>query len=418
MSGRCSIINAAKKAAIIAHCMTRERLKHLLQQYLDNTISSDDCAALLNHLDVTDAGEVSPVIDELLFSLPDDARMNKAEADAIFNAIISDERLAPAEPLENERKLSTKWYYAAAMLVVFVSVGLLVFNKTGKKGQQGIASAKPNESIKIEPGSKKATLTLAGGEVIDLEAQQQGTVAVNGSSNIRKVRSGQIEYNPGETSNTQNQLSYNNLKTPKGGEYQITLPDGTRVWLNSASSLRFPSAFTGNTRQVMLTGEAYFEVAKDKTKPFIVKTGETEIRVLGTRFNISGYSDDEVTTTTLIEGSVQLTKGAQHRILVPGQQAATSASSDDIQLSQGNIARAMAWKNGYFRFDDQDIRSIMKQVSRWYDVDVEFKGKSLNSKQFGGTFYRTKDIAELLSHLEQLDNNIHFKMIGRRIVIE
>ena len=151
--------------------------------------------------------------------------------------------------------------------------------------------------------------------------------------------------------------------------------------------------------------------------PFVVSIGQTEIKVLGTHFNVSGYNDDDITTTTLLEGSVQLTNGKNQRILNPGQQAAISKSLGGIQISQGDIAQAMAWKNGYFRFDDQDIRGIMKEVSRWYDVEVEFRGKALNSKQFGGTFYRNKGIAELLSHLEQLDNNIHFKIIGRRIEI-
>lgn len=401
--------------------MSKEKFKELIQQYFNNTIGRDDLKELLNYLDTADPKEIAPVMDELLFSLPDTARLREIEADAIYKAIRSDHRFAiDEEHSTRPLRRSIKWYYAAAVLLVSLSAGLLYINKPAKKYETQNSAAKAIKSGIILPGTKKATLTLAGGQVIDLEAQKQGALLTKGASNIQKVKSGQIVYHSGvasQQSNAQDQLSFNDLKTPKGGEYQITLPDGTRVWLNSASSLRFPSAFSGNKRQVLLSGEAYFEVAKDKAKPFIVTMGATEIKVLGTHFNISGYNDDDVTTTTLLEGSIQIKKGKQQRLLVPGQQAAISQSSDNIVISPGNVAQAMAWKNGLFRFDDKDIRGIMKQVSRWYDVEVEYNGTTSTEKLFGGTFYRSKSISELLGHLEELDSNIHFTIKGRRVSI-
>jgi len=402
--------------------MTQEKLRKLLLQYFENSISKSDCKELLNYLDAVDHQEIAPVIDELLLSLPDTNRLDRSDSDAIFKAIHSDPRFSEIDQdaIRSGGK-SLRWYYVAATVLLFISAGLVYFKDTGGAGDTKIVSTTLKSPITIEPGSKKATLTLPDGEIIDLEAQEKGMLHVNGHTNIQKVRSGQIIYQAGQGAdnnhNKQNKLSYNELKTPKGGEYQITLLDGTRVWLNSASSLRFPSTFSGGKRQVILSGEAYFEVAKNAKMPFIVAVGKTEIKVLGTHFNVSGYSDDDITTTTLLEGAVELTNGKNEGILRPGQQAAISKTSGGIQISAGDLAQAMAWKNGYFRFDDQDIRGIMKEVSRWYDVEVEFRGKALNNKQFGGTFYRNKGIAELLSHLEQLDNNIHFKIIGRRIEI-
>ena len=402
--------------------MTQEKLRELLLQYFENSISKSDCKELLNYLDAVDHQEIAPVIDELLLSLPDTHRLERTDSDAIYNAIHSDPRFSEIDKtVYRWGGISKRWYFVAATVFLFISVGLLYFKSRDTEQDTKTVATRSKSSIAIKPGSKKATLTLPDGEVIDLEAQNQGMLHVNSNANIRKVKSGQIVYQSGQPSDSdpgnRNKLSFNDLKTPKGGEYQITLVDGTRVWLNSASSLRFPSAFSGGKRQVILSGEAYFEVAKNAAMPFVVSIGQTEIKVLGTHFNVSGYNDDDITTTTLLEGSVQLINGKNKRILNPGQQAAVSKTLGGIQISRGDIAQAMAWKNGYFRFDDQDIRGIMKQVSRWYDVEVEFKGKEMNNKQFGGTFYRSKGIAELLSHLEQLDNNIHFKIIGRRIEI-
>ncbi|MET1055638.1 MAG: FecR domain-containing protein [Pedobacter sp.] len=402
--------------------MTKEKLRELLQQYFDNSISKADCKELLDYLDTDDLQEIAPLMDEILFLLPDTAELDQSESVAVYNAIRANHHLPQTDHiLKSSRGIANKWYYIAAMVLIALSVSLHFIKTPGRISENKFAASKSGGKSSIQPGSKKATLTLSNGQIIDLEAQQEGILQGTGNSAIRKVRSGQIVYQAtqpyGKATQSVQDVALNDLKTPKGGEYQITLADGTKVWLNSASSLRFPAAFRGNRRQVVLNGEAYFEVAKNAAKPFVVMIGATEIKVLGTHFNVSGYQDDDEATTTLLEGSVQLTSGGNTRRLSPGQQAAVSKNSGDILISQGDIAQAMAWKNGYFRFDDQNIRGIMKQVSRWYDVEVEFKQNVINNKQFGGTFYRNKSIAELLRHLEELDHHIHFKINGRRIEI-
>jgi transmembrane sensor len=193
----------------------------------------------------------------------------------------------------------------------------------------------------------------------------------------------------------------------------VVLPDGTHVWLNSASSLSYPVEFAGNERRVKLTGEAYFEVAKNKDKPFYVNSNNVQVRVLGTHFNISAYNDDDELKATLLEGSVQVSKNNSQSLLKPGQQAVINNGADMIRVSQANINEVMAWKNGYFIFNDDNIATILKKVSRWYDVDVEQRG-NFEGQHFGGTFYRTKGIDELLKNLEKI-GKVHFKITGRRV---
>jgi len=171
----------------------------------------------------------------------------------------------------------------------------------------------------------------------------------------------------------------------------------------------------GNERHVKLTGEAYFEVAKNKDKPFYVSINEAQVKVLGTHFNISAYQDDDELVTTLLEGSVQVSKNQQLCMLKPGQQAVLGNNTTYMQVSEANVNEAMAWKNGYFIFNDDNLATIMKKVSRWYNVDFDYKG-GMENKRFGGTFNRAKDISELLNNLEKI-GKVHFKTVGRRITV-
>src|SRR6202012_5049073 len=242
-------------------------------------------------------------------------------------------------------------------------------------------------------------------------------IARTNAGKVVKTHSGQIVYKAGDPDNSKpaTEIAYNTLSTPKGGEYQVVLPDNTKVWLDAASSIIYPVVFTGNERRVKLTGQAYFEVAKNKEKPFYVDVNQAQIRVLGTHFNISAYNDDRETTATLLEGSVQVTKNNSTSLLKPGQQAVMNNGSDHIVVADANIQDVMAWKNGYFTFNDDNITGIMRKVSRWYDVSVEYLG-NYDDQQFGGTFYRSKSITELLNHLERL-GKVHFKITGRRITV-
>ncbi|HWW40381.1 FecR family protein, partial [Pedobacter sp.] len=198
-------------------------------------------------------------------------------------------------------------------------------------------------------------------------------------------------------------------------QYQLKLPDGTLVWLNSASSLRFPTQFAGKERSVELDGEAYFEVAKNKEMPFKVHVRAMEVRVLGTHFNVMAYDDEESISTTLLEGSVKVSNALQTAVIRPGQQASLKKSSGILGVEEVNTVEAIAWKNGKFLFADEDIETIMRRISRWYNVEVEYRG-NLSDKNFAGSISRYENVSEVLKMLE-LTGTIHFKVEGRRIIV-
>ncbi|MFA4868021.1 MAG: FecR domain-containing protein [Pedobacter sp.] len=267
------------------------------------------------------------------------------------------------------------------------------------------------------PGSNKAILTLANGERVSLNDAENGKLAQQSGNLIIKEADGKLIYTA-DINNT-GDIVYNVIETPKGGQYQLRLPDGTKVWLNAASSLKFPATFNGlSQRNVELKGEAYFEVYKSKDKPFMVSTAKQKIEVLGTHFNINSYLDEGETTTTLLEGSINVlpkgtTKGA---VLFPGQQLVLNDNGTVLHTKRGNIEEAMAWKNGKFIFNDQNLQTIMRQISRWYDVDVEYKGNRTANKVFGGTISRFDSLEQALEILE-LTGSVNFVVEGRRVTV-
>lgn len=265
----------------------------------------------------------------------------------------------------------------------------------------------------IPAGGNKAILTLNNGQRIILNQTSKKLIAVQGGINIRK--SNDLLIYDQQKNTTYNSISINKLETPRGGKYQILLPDGTKVWLNAASTLTYPNSFKGTERKVTLKGEAYFEVARDKKKTFKVVCESQTIEVLGTHFNIKSYEDEHQAQTTLAKGKVKILKGLQFKILKPGQAAFTSKSSKNIQIEDTDLEKDLAWKNNEFIFNGDDLMSIMKEVSRWYDVEVVYKG-NFNEHKYFGAVSRSKNISEVLKML-QLTGKINFKIEGRRIIL-
>lgn len=287
----------------------------------------------------------------------------------------------------------------AIAAVMFIVLGVFTYRQN-----KDTASA-PLYSNDIAPGINKAILTLANGKKISLSNTKTGIV----------ISENKLTYNDGSTI-TGNNTGIQTISTPNGGQYQIMLPDGTKAWLNAASSLTYPTSFVSlKTRKVELSGEAYFEVAKDKNHPFIVQSGKQQVEVLGTHFNINSYADEQATTTTLLEGSVKVsianTKASQ--ILKPGQQA--SLSGDNLTVGKADLEEAMAWKNGYFRFNDESITSIMRKLSRWYNIEVQYQG-DVPTGGLNGKVSRYKNISAVLKALESTQV-VHFKITGRRITV-
>ena len=270
-------------------------------------------------------------------------------------------------------------------------------------------------SAVISPASNKAILTLANGTQIVLDSAVNGKLATQGNMQVVKLAGGQLAYEAGGNSAATEQL-YNEVSTPRGGYYQLILPDGSKVWLNAASSVRYPIAFTGKERSVELSGEAYFEIVPNASQPFSITDNGVTVQVLGTAFNMMAYPDEDAIRTTLVSGSVRVRHGDDYQKLRPGEQASWAQGGSKWQLSLPDLQEVLAWKQGEFRFQGMKIAAIMRQIARWYDVDVEFRGpQPVNA--FSGVIPRKKDVDELLTVLEQTDD-VHFTLQGRKIIVE
>ncbi|MBE9666836.1 DUF4974 domain-containing protein [Mucilaginibacter boryungensis] len=321
---------------------------------------------------------------------------------------------------KSEKTSRSVWYRiaaAASIIITFSIGGYFAFHKSSNTEANKVA-VKPLVND-IAPGSNKAILTLANGAKVVLAQSQNGLLLKQGSALVNKTGNGNLVYTASTVaSNTA--VVYNTLNIPYGGQYKVTLQDGTQVWLNAGSSLRYPTAFTGNERNVELSGEAYFEVAKNKDKPFIVSVHTASnipmnVKVLGTHFNIMAYADEDYNATTLLEGSVKVDYGAENALLTPGRQAMLIKASGKLKTKIADTEQVIAWKNGYFLFDNDKIESIMRKISRWYDVEVAYKG-DVSRKAIGGSVSRFKNVSEVLKMLE-LTGAVHFKIEGRRILV-
>lgn len=303
------------------------------------------------------------------------------------------------------RNLYWRKIAAAAIILITLSVGTFYYSSRPDTKSDKLVHD-------IAPGGNKATLTLANGKKISLTDAKNGELAAQPGVTVTKLADGKIVYSlePGNVANT----ALNSIETPRGGQYQVILPDGSKVLLNAASSLTYPASFaTLKERRVELKGEAYFEVAKDKSHPFIVKTQNQEIKVLGTHFNINSYADEPMTKTTLVEGSVLVKSSGIEQILKPGSQAINGF--DGLRIVEANMDEVLAWKNGYFMFDSESIESVMRKISRWYNIDVAFKG-NVSKDKFGGTVSRFENVSRVLSKL-QYTGKVHFIIEERRIIV-
>lgn len=383
---------------------------------MDNTISDEDFRDLLSYYKEIERGEFDAVIDPHLRESSGGPLFRGAKAQQVLTKIKKDRRFIDNNKVQivtpiHKKLLGNTWLRIAAVIVLALFVVLFVSRSDKDK-----SAITDQAQVAIVPGTQKAILTLANGKKINLNQVSVGELANEGNVSIRKTSSGQLIYDLSK-SGLPGQLTAGNntIETPKGGEYHVILPDGTLVWLNSASSLTFPTKFSGDNRNVTLKGEAYFEVAHNKKAPFHVHAKGSRVDVLGTHFNISAYDDDVDFITTLLEGSVSVSKNNRKSLLVPGQQSVVMDGSDNIAVRTVNVEEAMAWHNGYFRFNDEDIKSILKKISRWYDVEVEYRNTK-QSQTLGGMSYRTKNLKDLLIQLEKI-GNLHFKLEGRRIIV-
>jgi len=302
---------------------------------------------------------------------------------------------------------------AAAVIVCTLLAGIFFYNGKGKGDKAAFVS---NTKEIIKPGGNKATLTLENGTKIDLTAAGVGQVVKIGEVTVVKSKDGQVVYKSASALPSAT-VSYNTITTPRGGQYKVVLPDGSEVVLNSMSSLKFPTAFSKNERLVSLTGEGYFEIKRNEKAAFKVNVnGKQVVEVLGTHFNIMAYDDEPLIKTTLLEGSVHISvnKSDSGLILKPGQQALQSASGELNMKELSDPDQMVAWKNGLTSFSKSDIKSIMRQVARWYDVEIEYR-PGVPNRSFSGDISRSSSISSLLKILEL--NDIHFVVEGKKIIV-
>lgn len=314
-------------------------------------------------------------------------------------------------PSRRGRILTLRVAAAAASVILVLGIYFIAIKKP----------TLPNtlaKTIDIAPGTNQATLTLANGHKIILTTHLNGTVAQQGNT-VVKVNNGKaISYTATDKPISGGEVAYNTLSTARGQQspYPLILADGTKVWLDAASTITFPTAFNGKERFVTVTGEAYFEVTHNAAQPFKVKVKQQTIEDIGTMFNVSAYDDETTLKTTLVEGSIKVSNHKHEVILKPGQQAEQSADRNDIVLHTVNVDDIMAWKNNYFSFDGDNLESILRKVSRWYDVDIVYENTSVKHKFFGGTVSRFSNVSSVLKTIE-LTRAAHFKLEGRKIIV-
>ncbi|RQO72605.1 anti-sigma factor [Pedobacter sp. KBW01] len=383
-----------------------QRINYLLKQFTADALSPEEKQELL----VLATDPASAVSDEIVkMIMAEEAATTEVAVTEKWEAVLNN-ILATDKPKKTPRSIllrPLKWAAAAAVLVVFSFTAYLSLNK---KKEHVFASD-------VAPGKNKAILTLADGRKISLSDAANGDLIEQAGVSISKTANGQLVYHIQKTTGDIDDSKVNTISTPNGGEWEIRLPDGSVVWLNAASSLQYPlNIGSSKQRKVELSGEAYFEVAKDKAHPFIVKTLKQELEVLGTHFNINSYANEIVTRTTLLEGSVRISDLSSNDMLVlkPGEQSVLSKNG--IEIKKANTDEAIAWKNGYFMFDNEKQESILRKIARWYNVEIEYADPEAKEVMYYGTVSRFEKISKVLRKFEQT-GEVRFDIKGNKIIV-
>ena len=393
------------------------RLQYLLNKYLKDTLTSEEMKEFWSIVpEFEEEKELNKYLEDVWKNCrQNDISYTKADKNKIFAEILHKGR-------ERERKLAGKTFRrmfqlkisAAAALLLLITTAALYF-LTQKDGQYPAGDSQTKSFRQdVPPGGNKAVLTLADGSEILLDSAQNGYLAQQEGTKITKLGNGRLAYNA--ELNEKERVVTNTITTPRGGEYSIDLPDGTKVWLNADSKIIFPNVFKGRERKVEISGEVYFEVAHNAKMPFIVKSTEVEVLVLGTHFNVKAYADENTTKVTLLEGSVRISSssGLGTTTLHPGEQALLSEGSE-LKVNVVDVDEVVAWKNGVFQFNETDIMTMMRQIARWYDVEVVYEGK-IPSQRFGGMISRQSNLSQVLEILEI--SGVKFKIEDKKIFIK
>lgn len=393
-----------------------ERLEYLFRNYFHKTCTEAEHEEFLTLVGDPQYHDHLEVLNNSYAITADKAPLlSEAASGQVWEVI----RAAITVPAQQHRTVPgptnflRQWGWAVAASIMLL-IGAYNYFKTPDPKRAGTSLAKkemPPETI-IQPGTNKAVLTLADGSSIVLDNAANGQLASEGNTQVIKLDDGRLQYHC--NTNSSGGVALNTVSTPRGGQYHIILADGTKVWLNAASSLQYPIAFSGNERKVVLTGEAYFEVAKNKLQPFRVVVNDMQVQVLGTHFNIMSYADEADVNTTLLEGAVTVSNKQSARDLLPGQQASLNKAAGKITIAKTDVEKSVAWKNGSFHFEGESIPEVMKEIARWYDVEVVYQGNC--SAHFTGIIPRDASIAKVIEML-RVSSELQLQLSNRTITV-
>lgn len=390
----------------------------LLHHFLEGELSPDEVSVLLESVkDPVNQEILCQVLTEKLQGSVYQGLSAPADMDQLFQQMLertkgAEAHMAEIIPIQRPR---TRWRFASAAAAVVLMVSAATFFWIEQRPQKIITAPPTMAAVSnaVTPGSNKAILTLSNGSSILLDSAANGTLAQQGSSSVVKLANGQLSYQRNGAM-SDGDILYNTMSTPRGGQYKVILPDGTLVWLNASSSVRYPTAFHGKERKVEVKGEAYFEVVHNAQQPFKVVVNGVAVDVLGTHFNVNGYGDEAATRITLLEGSVKISKGLSSAMLKPGQQVMVAANNN-IRFNNGvDVEEAIAWKNGLFWFNGVDLPGIMRQLSRWYDIEVQYEG-DIPQRHFTGHVFRDLKLSEVLNILAL--SHVHFRLEGKKLIV-
>lgn len=388
-------------AILILMDKTNNRLREIFNLYANKMASEDEKNELWDYInDPIFANE----IDELIGGDYERPHQEDGLSDHQKSIVLQNVLSHKVNTIPKSKHLWSRMVAAASVIVV-VGLGLYFYRSHSGNEQQ------TSYAHDIAPGKNKATLTLANGQKILIDEARAGNIASQSGVRISKTADGQIIYEI--TASKSGKLEYNTLTTTRGEQTQVRLPDGSIVFLNAASSLKYPTSFIHlKERRVDLSGEGYFEISKDKAHPFIVKTAKQEVEVLGTHFNINAYEDEPAVKTTLLEGSIKLSTKGHWKVLKPNEQATLSNNGIDVQ--QADTEETVAWKNNEFLFKNDDFRTNMRKIARWYNVEVVYASNVPENFRFGGFLSRSRNLSEVLRLMEKT-GTVHFQIEGRKV---
>lgn len=386
--------------------MLPSEFQHLVQKFLDDSITEEELQRFRQWVLEERAVDMQEAAIEAVLQKNDYPGKMPADKQVVFTYILEEANRRTATPSGVGIVRMRRWWAAAAAALLLLGTGLYFL--TRQKAPVEIAQ-RPNNTI--HPGREGAILTLADGSQVVLDSLKNGVITQQGNTDV-KLRNGQLLYNSRNGSSSPS-LAYNTVVTPRARQFQVVLPDGTAVWLNAASSLRYPVTFPEGERNVVITGEAYFEVAADARRPFTVKTDNgTAIKVLGTSFNVNAYTDESALRATLLQGKILVQAATGNKVLLPGEQAVV-AQSITVD-AHANTSQAIAWKNGIFNFQQAPLEVVMRQIARWYDVEVAYE-KNIPAITFGGEMGRDLELKDVLEFLQE--SGVHFKLSGRKLTV-